>query len=161
MYCVFTIVADTKDGKMCRIYKLEFLFFMGLMLGRAFALNWWPIPWTNLRWLAWDCKAAPIRYFYFFMRPLSDFRKSLSVFLLVFRNCIGQYSEVLVCMKFDPGRAVVVAQLTERSLPTPEIRGSNPDNGIKNLWTLLFVNCNPEKTNLKKKRPGMALFFSV
>ena len=29
------------------------------------------------------------------------------------------------------GRAVVVAQLAEQSLPTPEIRGSNPDIGNK------------------------------
>ena len=30
-------------------------------------------------------------------------------------------------------RAVVVAQLVERLLPTPEIRGSNPDIGKKIL----------------------------
>ena len=34
-------------------------------------------------------------------------------------------------------KAVVVAQLVERSLPTPEIRGSNPNSG-----KVLFTNCN-------------------
>ena len=47
--------------------------------------------------------------------------------------------------------AVVVAQLVERSLPTPEIRGSNPDIG-----KILSTNCTLEKIKLKKKRPGMA-----
>ena len=47
--------------------------------------------------------------------------------------------------------AVVVAQLVERSLLTPEIRGSNPDIG-----KVLSTNCTIEKTKIKKKRPGMA-----
>ena len=47
--------------------------------------------------------------------------------------------------------AVVVAQLVERSLPTPEIGGSNPDIG-----KTLSTNCTLEKTNIMKKRPGMA-----
>ena len=34
-------------------------------------------------------------------------------------------------------KAVVVAQLVERSLPTPEIRGSNP-----NIGKVLSTNCN-------------------
>ena len=49
------------------------------------------------------------------------------------------------------GRAVVVAQLVERLLPTPEIRGSNPDIGI-----ILSTNCTIEETKIKKKRLGMA-----
>ena len=44
--------------------------------------------------------------------------------------------------------AVVVAQLVERSLLTPEIRGSNPDIG-----KVLSTNCTIEKTKIKKKRP--------
>ena len=47
--------------------------------------------------------------------------------------------------------ATVMALLVELLLPTPEIRGSNPDTG-KNLST----NCTLEKTEIKKKRPGMA-----
>ena len=36
-------------------------------------------------------------------------------------------------------RAVVVAQLAERSLPIPEVRGSNPDNGkfLQNIYYFL------------------------
>ena len=50
-------------------------------------------------------------------------------------------------------RAVVVAQLIEQSLPTPEIRGSNPDIG-----KILSANYTIEKTKIKKKRPGMPIF---
>ena len=46
---------------------------------------------------------------------------------------------------------MVVAQLVERSLPTPEIRGLNPDIG-----KILSTNCTIEKTKIKKKRLGMA-----
>ena len=42
--------------------------------------------------------------------------------------------------------AVIVAQLVERSLPTPEIHGSNLDIG-----KILFANCTIEKTKIKKK----------
>ena len=50
-----------------------------------------------------------------------------------------------------------VAQLVERSLPIPEVRGSNPVIG-KNLHSTFTVNCI-EKTKSKKKRPGMAHFL--
>ena len=44
-------------------------------------------------------------------------------------------------------RAVVVAQLVERLLPTPEIRGPNP-----NIGKVLSTNCNKiEKTKLIKE----------
>ena len=46
-------------------------------------------------------------------------------------------------------RAVVVAQLVERLLSTPEIRGSNPDIG-----KILSTNCTIEKTKKKKKKAG-------
>ena len=50
-------------------------------------------------------------------------------------------------------RKVVVAQLVEQLLPTPEVRGSNP-----NFGKVLSANCNSiEKTKIKKKRLGMAL----
>ena len=45
-------------------------------------------------------------------------------------------------------RAVVVAQLFERSLPTPEISGSNPY-----ISEILSTNWTIEKTKIKKKRP--------
>ena len=52
--------------------------------------------------------------------------------------------------------AVVKAQLVERSLPIPEVRGSNPVIG-KTIYYLYTVN-GIEKTKIKKKRPGMAHF---
>ena len=47
-------------------------------------------------------------------------------------------------------RAVVVAQLVERSLVTPEICGSNPD-----ISKILSTKCTIEKTKIKKKSLGM------
>ena len=53
-------------------------------------------------------------------------------------------------------RAVVVAQLVERSLPTSEIRGSNPDIG-NIFYTRISTDCNKiEKTKIREKRQGMA-----
>ena len=49
--------------------------------------------------------------------------------------------------------AVVVAQLVEQSLLTPELNSSNLDIG-KSLST----NCLIEKTKIKKKRPGRSIF---
>ena len=48
-------------------------------------------------------------------------------------------------------KAVVVAQLVERSLTTSEILSSNPVIG-----KILSTNCIIEKTKIKKKRQGMA-----
>ena len=51
---------------------------------------------------------------------------------------------------------VVVAQLVERSLLTPEVRSSNPVIG-KLLLDIYLITVNwIEKTRMKKKRPGMA-----
>ena len=59
--------------------------------------------------------------------------------------------------------AVVVAQLVERSLPIPEVRGSNPVIG-KIYWTFFTVNCI-EKTKIKKKEarngPFLKTFLQV
>ena len=55
-------------------------------------------------------------------------------------------------------RAVIVAQLVERSLLMPEVRSLNPVIGKLLSWTfncLPIVNCI-EKTKIKKKRLGMA-----
>ena len=49
---------------------------------------------------------------------------------------------------------MVVAQLIDRSLPTSDIRCSNPDNG-----KILSTNCAIEEAKMKKKRPGMAHLF--
>ena len=46
-----------------------------------------------------------------------------------------------------------MAQLVERSLPTPEIGGSNLVTG-KILSTKSSTNCVIEKMKMKKKRPG-------
>ena len=48
-------------------------------------------------------------------------------------------------------RAVVVAQLVEPSILTPEIRGSNPDIG-----KVLSKNCTITETKIWIKKPGMA-----
>ena len=52
----------------------------------------------------------------------------------------------MVVSKITRAGAVVVAQLLDRSLLTPEIRGSNPDIG-KSLST----NCTIDKTKTKKE----------
>ena len=57
-------------------------------------------------------------------------------------------------------RAVVVAQLVERLLLIPEVRGSNPVIG-KNLFTLnicLLSTVYWKDENKEKKSPGMAHF---
>ena len=53
--------------------------------------------------------------------------------------------------------AVVVAQLVEQSLLTPEVRGSNPVIGKILYRTYLYSIHSIEKTKIKK-RPGMAQF---
>ena len=52
---------------------------------------------------------------------------------------------------------MVVAQLVERSLPIPEVRGSNPVIGKIYIEHLFTVN-SFEKTKIKKKSPGIAHF---
>ena len=53
--------------------------------------------------------------------------------------------------------AVVLAQLVEQLLPTPEVCCSNPVIGKKFYW-MFAVNCI-EKTKIMKKRPGLAHIF--
>ena len=53
---------------------------------------------------------------------------------------------------------VVVAQLVERSLSIPEVRGSTPVIG-KFLLNICLLSTFFEKTKINKKRPGMAHFF--
>ena len=57
--------------------------------------------------------------------------------------------------------AVVVAQLVERTLPIPEVWGSNPVIG-KNLfiyWTFVYCQLCIENTKIKKKAAGFGPFF--
>ena len=54
--------------------------------------------------------------------------------------------------------AVVVAQLVEQSLPTPEVCSSNPVIGEFLNRTLFSVNFIVQ-TKIKKKRPVLAHFF--
>ena len=59
-------------------------------------------------------------------------------------------------------RAVIVAQLAERLLPTSEIRGSNPNIGIVfRKYLCISVNCNSESTKIKKMGPGFARFLKT
>ena len=48
-----------------------------------------------------------------------------------------------------------MTQLVERSLPTPDVRGSNPVIGEIYLIHLFTINLNDEN---KEKAPGMAQF---
>ena len=57
-------------------------------------------------------------------------------------------------LSYLKARAVVVAQLEERSLPTPEVCGSILIGDI-NIGEY-STNCYLEKTKIKKMRPGMA-----
>ena len=53
--------------------------------------------------------------------------------------------------------AVVVAQLAERSLPTPEIRGSNPNiDNNKFVFERNHLSIATQKRHIKKKMPGIA-----
>ena len=52
--------------------------------------------------------------------------------------------------------AVIVAQLVERSLTTPEVRGLNPIIG--KFLCRAFVYCELYCIEKTKKRPGMAHF---
>ena len=70
-------------------------------------------------------------------------------------NVANRQVRFYLCFRYIR-RAVVVAQLVERSLPTPEVRGSNPVIGKKFYWTFYCqLYWEDEK---KKKRPGLALF---
>ena len=55
--------------------------------------------------------------------------------------------------------AVDVAQLLERSLPTPEVRSSNPAIG-KLSYGMFTVNCI-EKTKIKEKDAGNGPFLKT
>ena len=51
---------------------------------------------------------------------------------------------------------MVLAQLAEQSLPTPELCSSKPNIGNLLFGMYLSANCYQEKTKINKKRLGMA-----
>ena len=61
-------------------------------------------------------------------------------------------------INFGQNWAVVVAQLVEWSLLTPEVHGLNPVIG-KHLYRTFVYFQLLRKTKIKKKRTGMAHFF--
>ena len=64
--------------------------------------------------------------------------------------------KIALTLNIGATRAVVVAQLVERLLLTPEIRGSNPEIG-----EILSTNCTIEMSKINKKRLGMALHKKI
>ena len=58
-------------------------------------------------------------------------------------------------LKWFNSRAVVVGQFVKWSLSIPEVRSSNPVIGKIYIEYLFTLNCI-QKTNIKKKGPGMA-----
>ena len=56
-----------------------------------------------------------------------------------------------------------MAQLVERSLPTPEVRGSNPDIGKRfyRIFVYCFLSTVMKRRKIKKNRPGMAILKST
>ena len=58
-------------------------------------------------------------------------------------------------------RAVVVAQLVERSLWMPEVRGSNPVIGKLFYRTFICLLSTVEKTKIKKKEAEIGPFFNT
>ena len=77
---------------------------------------------------------------------------------VLFLFCFYKYNPQIVFARValtNGARAVVVAELVDQSLPTPEIRNSNHDIG-----KILSTNCTIEKTKIKKKRLGMAHLFT-
>ena len=85
------------------------------------------------------------------------FKKSLQSTIAVINNRYhGTNIIKLSLATISYSCTVVVAQLVERSLPIPEVHGSNPVIR-KNLYRTFTVNCI-EKTKIKKKTPKMSLF---
>ena len=68
------------------------------------------------------------------------------------RLTVNTYPPNATDVFFSGDLAVVVAQLAGGSLLTPDIQ-------ISAVCVPTSVNCYPEKTKLKKKRPGIAHFF--
>ena len=76
------------------------------------------------------------------------------IFLLKCRNFAVSHDCLRQGFKSWKIMAVVVAQLVEQLLPTPNVRGSNPV--ISKIY--ITVNCI-EKTKIKKKEAGNGPFF--
>ena len=71
-----------------------------------------------------------------------SWKKNHSCFNLLMETIKNEHSLKYFSPSNDGlNRAVVVAQLAEQSLPTPEIRGSNPNIGNEVFGMYLSVNC--------------------
>ena len=77
--------------------------------------------------------------------------------IIAIKASVGQSN---CCPNLTYNWAVVVAQLVERALPIPEVRGLNPviGNNLCLYWTFVYCQLCIEKTKIRKKRPGMAHF---
>ena len=73
-----------------------------------------------------------------------------------FKTVIISGSTEMAILSPFVSRAIVVAQLAERSLLAPEICSSDPNISNEIFQMYLSANCYPEKMTIKKKRPGMA-----
>ena len=93
----------------------------------------------------WFCFCREIGFFYLFIAAVHCGKCRLLCLVLT-------GPEFLLMLQ-----TVVVAQLVERLLPTPEVRSSNP---VIYMEQLLTVNCT-ETTKIKKKEAGNGLFFTI
>ena len=90
-------------------------------------------------------------FIYNFLFSSLSLPPSLSVSLILSFSSVYQlqiYSHRPSHVKYSSW-AVVVAQLAERSLPTPEIRGLNPD--ISNISNVLICQLLSRKDDNKEK----------
>ena len=74
---------------------------------------------------------------------------SSPLLIFSFEECVTLLSNK-VKLKLSMTRAVVVAQLAERSLMTPEIRSSNPDIGNK-IFQMQLIICQLQSRKDKNK----------
>ena len=72
-------------------------------------------------------------------------------------HCEGTLNRLPTIGKKNASWAVVMAQLVEQSLLTPDVRGSNPVISKLHIVHLFTVNCI-EKTKIKKKEAGNTIF---
>ena len=70
-------------------------------------------------------------------------------------------NQVNSLLKSHSNRTVVVPQLVEWSLLTPEVRRWNPVIGKIYIKKLLTVNCIDKMKRKKGELPGMAKFFKT
>ena len=88
-----------------------------------------------------------------------SFNFALKLFILFFKQS-NLHSQYLLTIPYLGSGCV--AQLVERSLPIPKVRGSNPVIG-KIYWTFVYCQLCIEKTKIEKKeaRKGPFLQFHI